>query len=253
MMVTHSHFLAHIDFISKKHSVIDRTVHLSFIANTLMELKRYHRGNTMAIQEYFNLFEFYMKGILWIVFYRTSEDRDWFFDRLQKEILPYLFILEYNIAITKESLSKMHADHHNTKRKHSRRNVELTEFIDGFHRRFFKSSASYLDLEEENQILSITRLFFTKYISLRKNSNLYMEWHNHINIIFNLSQSLKDFLLADSILTAEIIHLNAQFKSIASNFLYPSFSIIMSRLVNYPTLPKLRGKQYRKDIDGTIP
>lgn len=165
---------------------------------------RNHQGNTVGSKEYFQLFEVIVKSIGESGLYSNKTAKKYLFEAILTEVLPILKSLSNVLNTVQACITDIKDDIPNVKTKYSLINSKF----DDFSRKFFNESSTLLNKifkpENNNEILIITRLFFVKYFAVEHQNNDSGICFDKLCERYNLSQSLMNFLIADSYLTGKI-------------------------------------------------
>lgn len=177
-----------------------------------MSKKNIAVGNTLAVMHYFDLFESCMRCIAFIHQCGDSCVKE----KLQK-ILKQKFIKKFQhlqkiFRVMEVYLFKIHKDAEKVKIKPSKEDSKFIKFSKKFTQKYFSYSYKTIEHQQKNPIYVTIKLFFLKYMSYLDKPKRFKLWYDGLTHDFGLSKSLRDFLMADSFLTAQILGLKNKFR-----------------------------------------
>lgn len=177
-----------------------------FIVDTIIESNKYLKGTTLAIDEYYKLFDLCLESILWVDEFGSNRCKADFHTIFLQKILPSLKSLETDFYIIRFHLKSLKIDmKKNVGSRERYDDINLKRFVSKFSDAYFYENYTF------KNFYSLTKLFFAKYISFRERGGNYNKWFDDLEEIFGLSESLRRFLINDSVLAFRILDLKISF------------------------------------------
>lgn len=214
---------------------------------TFSKLYHFFPGNTMAVREYFKLLDLYLQSICWIIENLDNTSQSRFFDVVEKKFSHVFLTLKNDFDGVLRCFEAVCHDIQHPRDNGSFENSEFNTFIRSFFEHYFSSLTITPNFNSTEQILIITRSFYTLFADYTGRLDKFHHWFDGMCDEFKMSSSLSDFLIVDAILTHNVLELKEMYVQICREFCSKQFFFAMARAVDQPKLPKLKEESSKGD------